>query len=168
MSRAVWAEVAATLPITLPGPADEPLTVFTVLARHPELFRQWVGFAGTLLLAGTLPARARELAVLRTAHLRSCTYEWGHHVPVALAAGLPEGAVAAVASRLTDWDWAPEDLLVLRAADELHDRGELTDPTWDGLRELYDDRQLIELVMLIGQYTMLAFTLRTLRVRPEH
>lgn len=156
-----------TLPFPLPGPADEPLNLFTVLARHPDLFRHWVGFAGTLLLAGTLPARLRELAILRTAHLRSCGYEWTHHVPLARAAGLDESAIAAVGAASVDGRWDGADLLVLRAADELHAHGELTDRTWAALRELFDDRQLIELVMLVGQYTMLAFAIRTLRVPGE-
>ncbi|WP_405015775.1 carboxymuconolactone decarboxylase family protein [Kitasatospora sp. NBC_00070] len=162
-----WQEIARTLPLTVPGPADAPLNVFTVLARHPELFRTWVGFAGTLLLTGQLPARARELAILRTAHRSACTYEWAHHVPLARAAGLSEEAIASLNSPAPDGRWDGEDLLVLRATDEIHDLGELTDHTWDALRRLYDDRQLIELVILVGQYRMLAATLRTLRVPLE-
>ena len=43
----------------------------------------------------------------------------------------------------------------------------LSDATWDELRPLYSDRELIELCMLVGHYEMLAMTLNTLRVQPD-
>ena len=37
------------------------LNIFTTLARHPELFKTWMPFAGYLLIGGKLPFADREL-----------------------------------------------------------------------------------------------------------
>lgn len=40
--------------------------IFPTLARHEALFRAWLPFGGFLLGRGMLPARERELLILRT------------------------------------------------------------------------------------------------------
>ena len=44
---------------------------------------------------------------------------------------------------------------------------DLSDATWSALSAEYDEREAIEIVMLVGHYRMLATALRTLRVRPD-
>ena len=63
--------------------------------------------------------------------------------------------------------WAPFDRTLLTAADELADDACITDETWAALAERYDERQLIEVPMLVGQYHMVAFTLNSLGVQRE-
>ena len=50
-------------------PDGTELNIFATLARHPKLFKRWSAFGGTLLYSGTLPARERELLILRTGYL---------------------------------------------------------------------------------------------------
>ncbi|MDR8411124.1 carboxymuconolactone decarboxylase family protein [Nonomuraea sp. 3-1Str] len=147
---------------------DHPQNVFTTLGRHPELYRAWLRF-GSALLYGTLPARDRELAILRTAHHHGSAYEWAHHARIGREAGLTAEEIDAVRrdGPAEPADWAPTDLLVLRAADELHADGDLSDATWAALCERYDEARRIELVMLVTHYGMLAVVLRTLRVPLE-
>jgi alkylhydroperoxidase family enzyme len=56
---------------------------------------------------------------------------------------------------------------LLRAADELHADAYITDPTWKVLAEHLDERQLIEVCMVVGQYHLVAFTLNSLGVELE-
>lgn len=144
-----------------------PLNVFTTLARHPSLFQSWIGLGSALLMNGLLSGRDRELAILRTAHHRSCEYEWAHHRGLALDAGLTEDEVAALRRDPDGHPWSDDDRMVLAAADELHERGTVTDATWTELATRFGERELIELVMLIGHYHMVAFTLNALRVQNE-
>ena len=58
--------------------------IFSTLVRHPGLFRKWMPFGGKLL-AGKLPARERELLILRTGWRCQSVYEWGQHVLIARA-----------------------------------------------------------------------------------
>jgi alkylhydroperoxidase family enzyme len=63
--------------------------------------------------------------------------------------------------------WSAEDEALLHAADELHEASVISDPTWDALAARFDDQQLIELCMLVGQYHLVAFALNSLRVQRE-
>lgn len=144
-----------------------PLNIFTTLARHPDLFHSWIGFGSMLLMKGTLGARDRELAIMRTAHHRSCGYKWRHHRGLALGAGLTDDEIAALRLDIDAHDWSDDDHVVLTAADELHASGTVSDATWTELATRFGEHELIELVVLIGHYHMVAFALNALRVQNE-
>jgi 4-carboxymuconolactone decarboxylase len=147
-------------------PGAEAVNIFETLVRHPGLFRRWMPFAGKLL-AGKLPARDRELLILRTAwHCRS-PYEWGQHVRLAKAAGISDEEIERVVEGPSAPEWTRFDRTVLTAADELHDDSCISDRTWDALAERYDDKQLIEVPMLVGHYHMVAYALNSLGVQRE-
>lgn len=152
---------------SMPGGAERPMNIFTTLARHEDLFRTWIRFGGTLLQGGRLPARERELAILRTGHLCSSEYEWAQHVIIGRMAGLEDDEIEAVREDLGAREWSDGDRLVLEATDELHATSTLSDATWARLAERYDEHQLIELPMLVGHYHMVAFALNALRVQVE-
>ena len=61
--------------------------------------------------------------------------------------------------------WEDFDRAILAAVEELHQSGVIGDDTWSVLAQRYDDKQLIELPMLIGAYQMIAYVQNTLRVR---
>jgi AhpD family alkylhydroperoxidase len=147
------------------GAVGSELNVFTTLVRHPKLFRRWSAFGGALLLAGSLPARDRELLILRTAWNNGCEYEWGQHVRIARDAGLDE--IDLVIEGPAAPGLAPSDVALLQAADELHLDSVISDGTWARLRERYDEHQLIEIPMVIGHYAMLGYALNSLGVQRE-
>lgn len=140
--------------------------IFRTLARHPGLFRKWLPFGGKLL-NGKLPARERELAILRVGWLCSSEYEWGQHVPIGKRAGLTDEEIARIPHGATAEGWADLDATVLRATDELHEDFCIGDATWERLAQDYDDKQLIELVMTVGHYHLVSMALNTLGVQRE-
>jgi 4-carboxymuconolactone decarboxylase len=148
------------------GPAAGATHIFTTLVRHPGLFRKWLPFGGKLL-AGKLPARDRELLILRTAWRCGSGYEWAQHVRIAERAGVTADEIERVRGGADGAAWSPFDATLMRAADELHDDSCLTDATWAALAERYGDHQLIEVPMLVGHYHLLAFTLNSLGVQVE-
>src|SRR5436305_4935000 len=145
------------------GPASN---IFDTLVRHPGLFRRWLPFGGKLL-AGKLPARERELLILRTGwHCRS-EYEWGQHVLIARAAGISDEEIARVTQGPDAPGWDAFERALLTAADELHRDACIGEATWAALAERYDERQRVEVPMLVGHYPMVAFTLNSLGVQRE-
>jgi alkylhydroperoxidase family enzyme len=147
-------------------PGDDDLHLFATLARHPRLLKRWSAFGGLLLAGGTLPPRDREVLILRTAANCGADYEWGHHLDIGRAVGLTDDEMATLATPVAAEGDGPDAVLV-RAADELHEANVIGDATWEALAERYDDAQLIEVPMVVGQYHLVAFTLRSLGIRPE-
>jgi 4-carboxymuconolactone decarboxylase len=156
-AQALLADVAVA------GPTSN---IFTTLVRHPGLFRHWLPFGGKLL-AGRLPARDRELLILRTAWLCEAEYEWAQHVPMGRAAGITDDELDQIVAGPEDPAWSDADATLLQAADELHDDARIADGTWAGLASRYDERQLIEVPMLVGHYHLVAFALNSLGVELE-
>lgn len=142
------------------------LNIFTTLVRHPRLFRRWSQFGG-VLLTGLLPPRDRELLILRTGHLTGAEYELHQHRAIALEVGLTQDEVERVPLGPDADGWDPFDAALLRAADELHASARVGDETWATLAGRYDERQLIEVCMVVGQYHLVAFTLNSLGVEIE-
>ena len=137
-------------------------TALSTLVRHPELTKAFLGFNVYLLFRSSLPARLREIAILRVAHRRHCTYEWEHHVEMAKAEGLTDADVEAIRRG----DAANEiDQLAITAADELDDNSNLTDKTWEALGEHLSDRQRMDFVFTVGAYGMLAMAFNTFGVQ---
>lgn len=150
-------------PVLSAGPTQN---IFRTLARHPGLFRKWMPFGGKLL-NGKLPARERELAILRVGWLCRSDYEWGQHVPIGRRAGLTDDEIARIPKGSDAPEWSELDRTILAATDELHTDACITDATWARLVQEYDEKQLIELVMCIGQYHLVSFALNTFGVQRE-
>jgi NAD(P)-dependent dehydrogenase (short-subunit alcohol dehydrogenase family)/alkylhydroperoxidase family enzyme len=146
---------------------EEPPHLFTTLARHRRLFRPWLMFAGRLMPGGRLPRRDTELVILRVAHNCRCEYEWRHHEHLGQAAGLTASEVERVREGAEGDRWSERERLLLRAADELHERRELSGELWQELRDQFSEVELIELCMLIGHYEMLAMTINSLQIEPD-
>ena len=167
LPRSQWDEtVTRLLASALPSGSDEPLRIFTTLARQPDLFRRWLAFGGALL-AGHLPARLRELVILRTAYRFNGEYEWAQHLSIGAAAGVTHEELAALGGDLSALSWDPLERAALAAVDETADEGAVGDATWATLAQHFDEGDLVELLMLIGHYLMLTTVLRSLRVQLE-
>jgi AhpD family alkylhydroperoxidase len=134
------------------------------MVRHPDLAEAFLAFNGHLLLRSTLPARLREVAILRVARRAGCAYEWAHHTRMAAKAGLSEAEIEA-AGRGTATGAA--ERAVLAAVDELDQGANLSDGVWAALGEHLDERQRMDLVFTVGGYRMLAMAFNTFGVEPE-
>ena len=144
-----------------------PLTLFRVLARNPRVLSRLM--AGGLLDRGSITLRQRELMILRTTARCGAEYEWGVHVAAygAKSAWTKDELYASVHGDGTAPCWKPDEALIVRLADALHDTGDVDDALWAGLKQVFADDQLVELVQLAGFYHMVSFTLRAFRVPLE-
>ena len=142
-------------------PLNEPRT----LAWHPLLLKRFTLLAGFFLTGTTIPQRPREILTMRTIHLAGCEYLFGHHQLSAGAAGLSSGEIIGI--RGPNRGWAPEDALLITAADEMWNTDTLSDEIWSELARSYDEPQLLEIVMLLGFYRMVCTFIDTLRIELE-
>lgn len=136
-------------------------SALAMLVHHPDLARAFLRFNVQLMYRSTLPARLRELAILRTAHRRGCEYEWVHHVRFGKEAGLTDSDIEDLQHGA-----ARDELYqaVLNAADELDEKSRLSAATEAVLTQHLDEHQLMELVFTVGCYCMLAMAFNTFGV----
>ena len=136
-------------------PGALPATM-EALRLQPALLDPFLAWAATLALNGVLTHRDHELLALRVASNSDSEFEWVEHRAYALNAGLSEAEIEAVRGAVEDGGWAPAEAALLRAADELAIDCDITDDTWAELAAHYDEPALVEIVFVVGQYTMLS------------
>jgi alkylhydroperoxidase family enzyme len=149
------------------GANTQLLNVFGTLAHHPELLRQWLGFATYLLTASTLDPRLRELVVLRVGWLCRSPYEWGQHIHVGRRVGVTDADLERLAAGPTAAGWNAAEAAALHATDELLARHTLSDASWSTLQRHFTTQQLLDLVFLIGQYQLVSSALNACRVERD-
>jgi len=134
-----------------------PLMLFRVVASSA---RAWEKFrAGSLLDAGPLALREREIVIDRTCALTGCEYEWGVHVAIfAKAAELtPEQIRATVVEGTAAPCWSPSEQALIAAVDALHLRATLSDVEFTALSAHYDDAKIFEVILLCGFYCTVSY-----------
>lgn len=146
---------------------DRTLNIFATMAHHPKLMKRWLVFGNHVLAKSTLPARERELLILRTGWNCRAPYEWGQHVAIARDIGITDDEIRRVADGPDASGWADADAALLRAADELHATQSLSDPTYAALAARYDAQGLLDIVFTVGQYTLVSMALNTFRVERD-
>ena len=144
-----------------------PPNLFLTLGRQHKLFRGWLRFGARLMPGGLLPRRESELVILRVAHLRRCAYEWEHHVRIGARAGVTSADVERIQAGPAADGWTERERALLAAVDQLHEKQDMDDETWNALRAHLDNPRTIEFVMLVAHYEMLATVLMTLRIQPD-
>lgn len=163
-------EVEAIFPILVPpgsGVSGADFNSVLMLAHLPELAGPFMRFNVAVGRGVSVPARLRELAILRVAWRRNCLYEWVHHLHGGAAAGLVAMHFDAIQRDEIGERFAPLEQSVLKAADEICAQGNLTDPTWSALAEHLDKKQILELVFVIGCFQLVSTLLNTTGVEVE-
>jgi alkylhydroperoxidase family enzyme len=143
--------------------AVPPLNVFRTMAHAETAFRPWLRWGGVLLGDLQLDPVLRELAILRVARLTPhADYEWVQHVPIALAVGATQEQVDAIERDDLEAD-ALDGLqcAVLRFTEEVVRDARASDATFAAVAEALSPREIVELLMVIGQYMMLARVMAT-------
>ena len=74
---------------------------------------------------------------------------------------------AVVARKLARPACRPCEDALLRVADELQAAYNAADETWDVLAAHYDISQLVEIIFVVGQYTMLSMVANCAGIEPE-
>ncbi len=135
-----------------------------IMIRHAELYQAHMEVAKRYLSDCEMQIRDRELAILRVGWLSQAAMEWGSHVKIAKRNGVSAEEIARVIEGSSAEGWSKRDRAIVRAVEELHFDSMVTDATWNDLQEFYNDRKLIELVILVGQYKTVAYYQNSLRL----
>ncbi len=152
-------------PWTLPD--GRIYNLFLTTARHPDLLRRWYPYGMHVMVKSTLPPRERELVIMRVSVLNNSDYEWAHHARLSHEIGISDEELARVVAGPDADGWTDFERLLLRAADEMKQQTDISDEVWAGLRERYDDKQIMDLIHTFGAYNLVSMSLNIFRVQVE-
>ena len=138
--------------------------IFKTLAGHPQALKRWMVFANHVLFKSSLGVRDREILILRIGWLCQAEYEFAQHVLIAKRAGITAEEIARIKQGPGAPGWAENERLLLVATGELHADACITDATWDALKAHYSEQQMVDIVMTVGNYTLVSMLLNTLGV----
>jgi len=140
------------------------VNIFRVLMNNPKLTRAWSRFAGYILSdQSSVPARDREIMILRIGWLNQAPYEFEQHVRIGKAAGLSDDEIDRI-TKGPKAGWDRHEAALLQAADDLRERSVVSDETWKQLSERYSIEQMMDAVFTIGQYNLVSWALNSFGV----
>jgi alkylhydroperoxidase family enzyme len=120
---------------------------------------------GIALAGSAIPARERELAILRNAWICAAPYEWGEHVDMGKKrCGMTTEEVERCTQGSKAEGWTDHERAIMKGVEELLDDKMISDATWTALANSWSERQLIEFPVLVGQYFTTALQQNSLRV----
>jgi 4-carboxymuconolactone decarboxylase len=135
-------------------------------ANHPRLGTDWMRYNHNLS-RGVLDPFLREIVVMRVAYTFGSDYEWNLHVQIAAPLGVGADQIEAIKVGPEDPLWNELQRLCLRAADTLCTNHDIDDELWTALSARLDSKEIMELLFLIGSYTLLAWVLKAVRMPLE-
>ena len=150
--RAVYAQTVAGRRGSVPANV-------MVWLRSPDLAARAQKLGELVRYDTSLKPRHSELAILVVAKRWQAQYEWAVHVPEARKAGLPDALVESIRAGAAPVFVEPADWVVYEFAAAVVADGRVTDEQYRAAVLDLGERAVVELVALLGYYTMVAFTL---------
>lgn len=161
-----------------PDPTQQPaadvlahlpdLHLFRMLSHAETTLMPWLSLGGALLSTLSLDPVLRELAILQVAQTTGTEYERTQHEAIAADLGVGPAVLAAIREgRLDDEPGVTEHAVVLRVVERLVCSHTATDAEFAVLRGHLDDRQIIELLLIIGFYLGLAVLINAVELDPD-
>jgi len=143
------------------------LNIVRLLAHCPQMGAEYLRFAGAVLRGEDVPVKLRELATLRVGNLAGADYEYLHHIPLGVAAGLTREQIAEIEMWEDSSLFDEDERLVLRYTDEVARDNHVSDETFKRLRKRFGEHDIVELTLVIGYFIMLCRILVALQLELE-
>jgi alkylhydroperoxidase family enzyme len=141
--------------------------LYRVIGNEPTLLKAWIAFAWSLRLDARTPRALRELLIMRGAQLQVVAYEWAHHWPMAVTAGVSEDQLRALATWQTSELFDDDERLVLQLADEVAGGTGGSEETMASLRARFGDAAAVELTLTASFYVCVARFLNSIDLELE-
>ncbi len=113
---------------------------------------------------GTLPAQLRELAILTVAAEWQANFEWWAHEKIAREVGLDEAIITEVKAGTLPESAEPAERMIHGFAREVIEQHHISDERYTAAVAMFGEAAVVELVILLGYYTLIAMTLNVFDV----
>ncbi len=134
---------------------DGNLNLFKIWAWSVSSIKDVISLGADHYAGLELTPHMRELVILLTAHVNKCDYEWVQHVTPAKTFGVTDGQIAAIQKlSFTEADFSPQQLAAMRFTMAVLSDPQVTDEVFQMAQANFSNRELVEIVELIGYYWM--------------
>jgi 4-carboxymuconolactone decarboxylase len=137
---------------------------FQLLIRAPDICEHASKLGEHLRWGTSLPDRLSELTIITTARFWRAQYEWYAHAPLAAKAGVPAAAIEAIRTGGTPLFTATDEALVYRVCGEIFRTQRLSDQSFNEAIAALGEQGLVEIIGIVGYYTLIANTLNVFQV----
>jgi 4-carboxymuconolactone decarboxylase len=135
---------------------------YNPLLRSPMLGERLFKLLDYLRFNSTVPLRLNEFAILIQARLWTSQVEWHAHYPLAIKAGLSEAVAADLKQGQRPASMQPDEAAVYDYCMELSTRHEVSDATFQRLRNIFSEQQIVDLTTTCGMYVTLAMLMNAI------
>lgn len=136
---------------------------FAIFMDAPEYGMRAQELGGYVRLKTTVPPRLSELAILCTARKWRAQYEWYAHDPIAQSAGVKASTVSAIKAGRRPVGAKGDELAIYDFVDELYAKRRVSDATYKKVLKILGTQGTVELVGILGYYSMIAMQLNVFR-----
>lgn len=127
---------------------------YAAMLHRPEIARAAAELGAVIRFHSTVSDHVRELVIVTTAAERGCAFEWESHRPLAVAAGVSEATLDAVADGVDIAD--DGDARVVGFARGLCRGVDLDDDEFQAVVDHFGEEGAVELAAIVGYYSMIA------------
>ena len=145
------------------------LGIFRMVANAQRAFPDWMRFGGTLMDSAEFDPLLRELAITRVAAMTpGAEYEWIQHAAIALEVGGTQEQLDAIERGDLDADvLGPDGQLVVRFTTQVVRDVAPDEETYAAIAARFTPREIVHMLLLIGQYMMLGRIMATTQIDLE-
>ncbi len=130
--------------------------VRATLATNPTVAGGMAAMGRALLQEGTIPARAREMVILRMGWHCQSRYEFGQHTLMARSVGVSDAEIELLTRPLELGSWSAPDRALLEMVDDLHHDDCVSERTWTELVAHFDHHDILEYMAATLFYRMVS------------
>ena len=146
------------------GPRGEVVGPLRVWLKSPNLAMKAQELGKFARYETSLSPIMSELAILVTARIWSSGFEWSHHAPIALAAGLEHHVVDSLSYAKVPVLNDDKLKAIFQFCVELHRDHNVSDATYAKAYENLGEVAVIELVAICGYYGFISMTINSFAV----
>jgi uncharacterized peroxidase-related enzyme len=144
------------------------INVYKTLMHNPDIASVWLDLVNVVRWKVALDDRLREIVIVRVGYFNRCPYVVNQHVPeLTTPAGLTKAECDAVADWRAAACFSERERAALAYADTMSRDIDVPDAVFDTLREHFDEREIVELTVLVGVYNMHTRVGQALQIDPE-
>jgi AhpD family alkylhydroperoxidase len=143
------------------------LNLYRVLLNNPKLADAWLQLFTVIRQQCDLPARYRELVIMAIAVINGAEYEYRHHAPIALKAGLTQAQLDALPRWRQSSVFDAVDRAVLAYAECMTREIQVPDAVFEAVAQHFKPRETVELTATIAGYNLVSRVLEALKVDHE-